>query len=423
MLTVVKAQERSSVLLNQRDLVGGNGALQVLTVAQDRGLINFKITTKGLEVSVNGVVGLLPINEHLSLDIKPKFSLSNLDRMVAVSEESLRMVSDAERRYQVAKLETYSLEALIKSLAHYTGQLLQQGLQKTYVRSEGTNIPRPRINFGKSQKQFWSCQRFNQAVVITFDISTESRLNSLIRDACEVSFRFAKRDSKLACVLPVLRLALEALSNNKRISKLESKQAYFGDLEKIPSFRTAYQHAVPLAFELMRRSSVLHDSLLGASTMPSFLINLERVFEAYIRNSLLSQGCPVRDGNEKRWQKPLLIGDTKYFVKPDIVYLEKGSTPIICDIKYKKKPKEEDRYQIISHALSYFADFAILVYPSSDGASGLKYLGKTGNNGCEVKLYNYFFNLDGDLEHEEAQIATALRNLLRFHSAPTLSLA
>ena len=81
------------------------------------------------------------------------------------------------------------------------------------------------------------------------------------------------------------------------------------------------------------------------------------------------------------------------------------------DAKYKDKATESDRYQIISHALSFGANKAILVMPLSErSASGLLRQGRIGEPGIEI--YEYYFNLENeDLESEEANYVQVIRDL------------
>ena len=119
------------------------------------------------------------------------------------------------------------------------------------------------------------------------------------------------------------------------------------------------------------------------------------------------------DGNKKRHQLPLFVDNNKYKTKPDLIVKDQRGTLMIGDAKYKKKPSEEDRYQIISHALAYGVNKAILIYPLPPRGehSGLKRLGNIGHHNS-IEVYEFYFDLSGDLSASDQQLKTAFAALL-----------
>lgn len=86
---------------------------------------------------------------------------------------------------------------------------------------------------------------------------------------------------------------------------------------------------------------------------------------------------------------------------------------MIADAKYKTKTKETDRYQVISHALSYDSKIAVLVLPKEEGYTGesLRKLGGVGTQ-YSIDVYEYYFDLSSDdLESEECKLAANLKSL------------
>ena len=112
------------------------------------------------------------------------------------------------------------------------------------------------------------------------------------------------------------------------------------------------------ARELIRRSSPLLEFADRRVRLPSFIINLDAVF---IRNCLKSDlqgqtpGSQANDGNDAAHSKSLLNDNQKFTIKPDLILRRSADKPpfLIGDLKYKTKPNEDDRYQTLTHILSY----------------------------------------------------------------------
>ncbi len=75
---------------------------------------------------------------------------------------------------------------------------------------------------------------------------------------------------------------------------------------------------------------------------------------------------------------------------------------MVGDAKYRPKSDEDNRYQVISHALSMQCRSLLLIYPASDKIKmGLTRLGKVGPAQFEITLFEYGMPLDSDLELSE----------------------
>ena len=138
-------------------------------------------------------------------------------------------------------------------------------------------------------------------------------------------------------------------------------------------------------------------------------------FKGYdLTYTTIIEGTVILDGNKegkkKFYNQPSIAkGDAK----PDIILKEGETYQVIADAKYKAKTKDSDRYQVISHALSYNAKVAILILPKSDGYAG-EALVKLGDVGSEyqINVYEYYFNLSSNnLAEEEKKLAEVLLSL------------
>jgi len=138
----------------------------------------------------------------------------------------------------------------------------------------------------------------------------------------------------------------------------------------------------------------------------SFVLNLEDVFEKYIRNLLkgadltAQPGLRVLNGNTEI-QSYLFSDSRTVKILPDIVIKKDKTVLLLADVKYKPKLSEVDRYQIIAHACSMSVNKAVIILPAfAGGQSGLIRRGCVGR-GNGIELFEYHFKVDVDLRLEE----------------------
>ena len=81
-MKILEVSERSSVEIPVSDLLHAGGKLKIRSDLIGRGLVEIRQADHTLKLRVNGIVGRLPVTDDLALDIKPKFSVSNLNRVV-----------------------------------------------------------------------------------------------------------------------------------------------------------------------------------------------------------------------------------------------------------------------------------------------------------------------------------------------------
>ena len=107
----------------------------------------------------------------------------------------------------------------------------------------------------------------------------------------------------------------------------------------------------------------------------SFLVNLERLFERFLRNKLkktaLQHGLDVV-GGERQAGNWYLVEPRRFRLNPDIVVIRRGKPLVILDAKYKRIAsyqdiEQSDVYEVVSYCLSVGAKFGVLVYPQQEG--------------------------------------------------------
>lgn len=190
--------------------------------------------------------------------------------------------------------------------------------------------------------------------------------------------------------------------------------------DKVSVLRNYYSNICEICRIIIDRRGVSFDKNGGDAQLNSIVLDMASIFEKYLLNSLRINrnifpiGTSILDGNnegrKKLYNQPSIgTGDAK----PDIIFNIANNCLIIADAKYKLKTKEIDRYQVISHALSYGARIAVLILPKDEDYKGGA-LVKLGSIGAEhaINVYEYYFNLSSeDLVSEENKLSHTLLSL------------
>lgn len=421
-MKVIPAQERSSLEIPHDDLFDERGELRFIAEATDRSLVRVSQGREHLVLQIGGVIGRLPITENLALDISPKFPISNLARLLALSDQSLDRRVGAERLYDFTEWTGYLPELLLRSFATELRAIKMEGTHRNYQRVTREDIPKPKLNFRRSEQKFWGRGIPTRAVVEGFDFTLDNPVNRILKAALRRAIPLASGEPSLAKELTIFADSIRSYGLVSDAPRSSIERLFNAGFAELPAFKPHHTNALWIARELIHRSSEILDFADRRLSLPSYLINLDRVFESYIRNILKNQlgvldpTIEVEDGNLKGFTKPLLNDSNRFVIMPDILVFDGDTeTPsLVADVKYKTKPKEEDRYQIITHSLSYHSRRALLIYPKRQGGpSGLVRLGEIGPASFPIELFEYHFELDGELPNNELALASDAFNLIR----------
>jgi len=408
---IVKSKERSSLEVSLNALVDANGKLKLLENV-NRGQVEIRQGSNGLVIKIGGIVGRLPVTETLAIDISPKFSMSNLARLMAVSDENYKNLVEIERLYGVSNPDGFLPEILLRTFADYLTKAEGEGRHKEYqLETVGSSV-RPKLNFQKSFQTFWAKGKLSHAVIERFEFTQDNIENRILKLGCKIALSLSEAGGDLSLERSTFANALRSMA---RISEIKNRVtiANLPQVSSIPSFKVHYRKSVEIAFELISKSGLVFENTDSGLSLPSYLINLDNAFESYIRNVLrdklraVNSDFQVGDGNVHRWKKKLFDDNDAHDAKPDVLIYQKGSSvpKIVGDVKYKESISAGDRYQIISHALSYQAKRAIIVSPAKgNSTSSFGRVGRIGPPMHEIEMYHYQINLEGDLAIEETKM-------------------
>jgi 5-methylcytosine-specific restriction enzyme subunit McrC len=227
----------------------------------------------------------------------------------------------------------------------------------------------------------------------------------------------ASADRALRSAIADLYAYFDAVPLDRSLRFLTAARDYVAR-RRFPDTRDYYLGACELAFALISELGLDLRARGEDIQLASFLLDMESIFENYVRNVLRGSpdiraiGARVLDGNNEG--RGWLFNDSRiYEARPDLILKRKSSVELIGDVKYKPKLSEQDRYQIIAHSLSFNAKRALIVLPAKSGEnSKIERLGRVGTD-PGVNLHVYHFNLESDdLAVEETKFCAAVGSLL-----------
>src|SRR5579862_305108 len=388
--------ERQIVPVPPSEFVGANGKIQLLKEVLSRGY--FDVDFRGGEVVLvaGKFVGLIPLNDKIVVEIVPKARLTDFARMLEIAGEDPGSLHFFERTYdEKAGADRFFL-LIVKSLVHQLRPIAQEGILKAYSRRGGVHTFKPTIQFSKTLQRVWAKGNFSHSYSDVFEFTKDTPLNRLVKYAVWFCGRYLVTQEKVQALAEEVEFyanLFEAVPLDLRLSFVTEVEEVVRS-ERLPTARNYYLGIAKLCLMIVRNRSVTLDSRGGDAQLLSFIINLEDVFEKYVRNSLRAfarrerTGLLVRDGNlEGRGH--LFHDSTANSISPDIVVVRGREKALIADVKYKPRTTEADRYQLISHATALGAALAISVLPASEAGRGLIRKGQVYNtNGIQVFEYH-----------------------------------
>lgn len=157
-MRIVHAEERKEIDIPISEIVKEGGKLNIFPSVKNYFSIDYKPKNNNLSLIAGGFIGLIPINSDLAIEIKPKFSISNLTRIVSIAEDNFKTLSFFSKKYSETSDSTKTIfEFMAECLVNELKTLEEEGLLKEYLqKSEDALIIRGRINFNESIRSLWS---------------------------------------------------------------------------------------------------------------------------------------------------------------------------------------------------------------------------------------------------------------------------
>jgi 5-methylcytosine-specific restriction enzyme subunit McrC len=409
-----------------------HGRLDFYPEVRKKGYFLVRVGASGLTVQAQGFVGVIPVNDRLTLEVLPRVPLVNLSRILDVSGAAPIALTHALRLYQTEGRMYPSLASVYaRGLRDAVETIVDRGLLKEYERVEQvTSFPRGRIDV-KTTTQRLAPRGLTHRVAITYWQRTVDqpanrcllyaawRLNQYAREVAEA---IRARDRRQ------LNLNLNYVALQFQGVHLDLSERFLADdlvtgRRPLPSLRAYYRPALDLAVAVTGKKAILLEQAGTQLQLPSLIVNMSAAFESYIRAALVARastldGIDVLDGNASppAGGRGRVFHSGAYIVAtPDVVYRHRRlrTVPLLLEVKYKPaelQVNRDDLNQAITYAFAYRSPNIVIVQPRAESSllpAGLTQLGRVGS----VIVWRYIFDLSADLVVGEDSMAAEFRTL------------
>lgn len=418
---VLTVESRQSIELSLADVVR-DGTLQIFPDVEARGLLHVQFRRGRVVVTAGRYIGLVPLTDNISIDVRPKLPVSNLGRVLDQSRVSIGLLKGARRLYKPSNNGGVSVvEFLLSNLLNEISPIRTFGFHKDYIRAlSSSSSPRGRIRLRETISQHYSRGSTHRVVDERFAQSSDTAPNRSIKSALQHLVHLLNRsggDRKLISAANAAYSDFPEIIGPAKFSDYEECHEILM-LRSLPYQREYYYRPLEIALLVLSGRAIELDGRGGALNLDSFIVDFESVFEQYIRRCLSSaapEGIAVKDGNHEGRKR--LYDDRKDPpAQPDIVLEDRiNNRRAVVEIKYKEKPDRPDVNQAITYAVTYRTNRVILVHQRKIGtAGGLQRLGIM--NGITIDSYGFDLARE-DLEDEERAIGAVLFEILAVSSA------
>jgi 5-methylcytosine-specific restriction enzyme subunit McrC len=299
--------------------------------------------------------------------------------------------------------------------------IASQGVLREYNRrEENTSFPRGRILTDGTLTGPMARGIRHQAVSSWYERSANNAPNRCLKYAVwfiatqlgAAGTRTARRRELLGRLGTLFELFSEAKLDH---SLSFARDPVVTDARELPSLRDYYRPALGLALAIVRQHAVDLKGRYRPLEGPSVVLNMDEVFEAYLRNVLKREvdrgdsGLRVLDGNTTG-KKLLFDAEPSAFATPDIVCRDRdGKCPLLVEVKnvpVDNFSKRDAIEQAVTYAASYRCDRVVLAHPCGHGQEpGLHLQGRIAN----LSVHQYQFNLNAtDPDAEEKKFSDAM---------------
>lgn len=419
---VILCEEQGPIDVPLGEVIDRSGRLHLNPEIQDGDYFSVSLRKGTLTLRARGHVGYVPLNDRLVVYVKPRVPISNLSRMARVAGLAPTVLTSL-RGYETGdKWSDALVDVYAVALIEHVERLAASGLFRDYVRRYNvSSFPHGRVLVTTTIQALHARGIKHEAHITWFDRSIDNAVNQCIKYAIWwIAQQYVARRTTLRGEARKLHRRLNALYSVFDGVHLDHQRRFMDDAlvtgeRPLPSLRAYYRDPLNVALAAISRRAVLIESTDGPVYLPSLVINMNNVFEAYVRNVLHTYAAASRwafqiiDGNHK--PKPLFDAHTPYDATPDIVVERPDeSAALVLEVKNIPKTEREAINQAVTYAVCYRTNNVVLVNPcAAEQGSGLRLLGSIDN----VAVYQYRYNLGAaDLSVEDAKFGSVIGSIL-----------
>lgn len=413
------------------ELISVSGELIAFPEVLERDYFTVRYRKGKLVFQAGGYLGVIPVNQQVSLEISAKVPVSNLERMLLMTQSDpyvLKRFSRSYNSHPSAPATIYGF--LINSFVLAVSELHAAGFLKFYEERRGVGTaPKGRIDF-KNTSLLRAKYSLPKVASYWAERHPDNAANQLLKYILVelLRGRFAPLDRKQRRSVSILLAHFDSITVDRARRFLDDPMVRHPD--RLSSIKPHYREAVVLGKMLLKHEGVQVVGNTGPVRAASFLVDLDQVFEKYtleVLRQLLSSSPEVAvldgnksgaDGGARNLLDPGVhptYAHTKIKATPDIVLKSSrygAIRTIVVEVKYKSIKDIVDRAdlnQVITYAASYGASHAILLLPTPAGQRpGLRNLGMIGG----AHIFQYLIDLGAsNIEQQEQSLRTCILEL------------
>ncbi|MBJ6986059.1 restriction endonuclease [Devosia sp. MC521] len=382
-------------------------------------------------IQCTGWVGYIPLNDRFALEVTPKVPIRNLERLVGMAAGySPQILQKYTRHFATTTERPESIFLLLcDQLLDSFDRIWDAGLLKAYNRVERIgSSPSGRVDPYASA---WRTAKAGKptAVSSSFQRTVDFGQNRMLLFAFEKLFARYLGDANQSMHHRIGRLerAIDRLQDVQSARPHEiAPGAIAGYLSNLPAHQEHYADALLVAQLILNDVGLSIRDGNGTTILPSILIDMAKVFEAYVQRVLAERlevdgRIAVKDGNPgpplgvatKLFEPFHVVGKANPDMTPDIVIEVDGVTRLVIDAKYKgarKLPDREDTEQAIAYGARYGCNRVMLLHAARQPTQpSVQHIGNVGT----FSVYNGLIDLLAHpIQDEETKLADAVRALL-----------
>lgn len=394
-----------------------------------------------LQLQAQGWIGIIPLNERVTIEVTPRVPLSNLSRVLRVVEDDVSQALENTARLYEQEPDLYPslVDLYARTLAGHVENIALRGLLRDYTeRREITSFPRGRILLGETAKSLQPKGIAHKVATSRYERTSDNACNRCIKYAIWFLARH-RRDTVDRQRTTQSRIVRQALNRAYRAFDgvgLDLQRSFLRDpvvsgRHPLPQIRAYYRPVLDLCLAIIRQQAVSLDRESGDIGLPSLVVNMSDAFEIYVRKVLAAHARTeqwrgrVLDGNVNPpdgGAKQLFHSGSDIGATPDIVVasLEDGewTYPVVLEVKYKPSDaslsrSRADVNQVIAYGVSYRSKHVILIRPRGASADnrevGLHPLGTID----DVTFHHYVYDLGAqDLAVQERLLGQVVGALM-----------